>query len=127
MKKTKASTYFFSLKAADNGIEKLLVSDGIEEISGWIFTSYSKTVGKEIYLSKTLRKIGDGAFQQTQFTKIFIPRSVEEIGSYAFNSNGNNAKIYFEREKNETTGWNNTIWNGNGNNVEVIFGQNDSE
>lgn len=83
------------------GIEKIVVSDGIEILGNGVFLNCKEL--KEVVLPGTLRRIGtadptgcpkilgtmtklEGTFEYTALEEVMIPDSVKFIGEYAFSS-----------------------------------------
>lgn len=81
------------------GIEKIIVSDGIEVLGNGVFINCKEL--KEVVLPETLKRIGttdptgcpkilgtmtkfEGTFEYTALEEIVIPDSVKYIGEYAF-------------------------------------------
>ena len=85
------------------GIEKIIVSEGIEVLGNGVFLNCKEL--KEVVLPRTLKRIGtsdptgcqkilgtmtkfDGAFEYTALKSIDIPDGVKYIGEYAFSGCG---------------------------------------
>ena len=81
------------------GIEKIVVSDGIEVLGNGVFINCKEL--KEVVLPETLKRIGttdptgcpkilgtmtkfEGTFEYTALEEVVIPNSVKYIGEYAF-------------------------------------------
>lgn len=95
-----SSRYGEAYLSGITNINKLVVSDGIEEIDG----TFTQTKLQEIYLSKTLKTVKKSAFAGSNIEKIVIPKSVEIIERYGFHYKFN--KIYCEiQETDKPSGW----------------------
>ena len=67
---------------ACNFLESVTLSDGLVSIGNY---SFQNTGVKEIAFPKTLKTIGDGAFEDCwQITAVTLPENLETVGRYAF-------------------------------------------
>lgn len=74
-----------------NKAKKIVFKKGVETVTNGAFDNFVKV--KTIVLPKTLKKIGDRAFTDTQIEKLVLPNSVTEIGWLAFAADMNCASI----------------------------------
>lgn len=98
------------------GIEKIIVSEGIEILGNGVFLNCKEL--KEVVLPGTLRRIGtadptgcpkilgtmtkfDGTFEYTALEEVEIPDSVKYIGEYAFSGCGKLRKVTLPTELKE--------------------------
>lgn len=65
-------------------VKKIVVKKGVKSIENGALENYFKL--KTIDFPKTLKKIGERAFENIGIKKLILPDSVLEIGEYAFSS-----------------------------------------
>lgn len=75
----------------NQGIEKLELPEGLTEIGKYSFSSCSKRESEfaprqemEVTFPSTLKRIGDGAFNDNKISKVVLPASLESCGDGAF-------------------------------------------
>ena len=76
---------------ANDSTKKILVKEGIENVSAYAFSSFAFV--EKITLPEGLKSIGKAAFQYTKISELTLPDSVSYIGDYAFSGNINLTEI----------------------------------
>ena len=99
--KTEIIVFLHSFSYCED-LEKVVVNEGVTEISDSAFSGCSKLTS--LTLPSTLKYIGEYTFSNCGLKELTLPASVEEIGTYAFSYSeniekvniGNNVKIGYD-------------------------------